>query len=52
MNSEYECLLYHTEVRWLSKGEVLRCMCLLIPKITFVEIQKRLWILFMINFGG
>ena len=42
MDSEYECLLYHTEVRWLSKGKVLKRLVQLKTQVlSFMETQKK-----------
>ena len=40
MDSDYKCLLYHTEVRWLSKGKVLkRLVHLKTEVISFLEVE-------------
>ena len=42
MDSEYECLMYHTEVRWLLKGKMLeRLVQLKIQVLPFRETQNK-----------
>ena len=42
MDSEYECLLYHTEVRWLSKEKVLKRLVQLKTQVlSFMETQNK-----------
>ena len=42
MDSEYECLPYHTEVRWLSKGKVLKRLVQLKNQVlSFMETQNK-----------
>ena len=42
MDSEYECLLYHTEERWLSKRKVLKRLVQLKTQIlSFMETQNK-----------
>ena len=41
LDSEYKCLLYHTEVRWLPKGNVLRRIIQLKEEVvSFLETSK------------
>ena len=40
MNSHYVCLLLHTEVRWLSKGNVLSRVIELQKELNFFENEK------------
>ena len=42
MEADFSCLLYHTEVRWLSKGKVLARMIALRQEILmFFESQQK-----------
>ena len=42
MESEHQNLVYHTSVRWLSKGNMLNRLVLLLQEvIEFLEIQKK-----------
>ena len=42
MESEHQNLVYHTSVRWLSKGSMLNLLVLLLQEvIEFLEIQKK-----------
>ena len=42
MGAEYESLLFHTSVRWLSKGDMLIRLVRLLPEvIKFIEIQHK-----------
>lgn len=40
MEAEFSCLLYHIEVRWLSKGEVLSRMTALRQEILMLNKEK------------
>ena len=54
MNSEYEYLLYHTEVRWLSKGKVLKCLVQLKTQVLLLMVSFKLKFSssFMTKVGG
>ena len=42
MDSEYKCLLYHIEVRWLSKGKVFKRLIQLKTQVlSFMETQNK-----------
>ena len=42
MGAEYKSLLFHTSVRWLSKGDMLIRLVRLLPEvIEFIEIQNK-----------
>ena len=42
MDSEYECLLYHIEVRWLSKRKMLKRLVQLKTQVlSFMETQNK-----------
>lgn len=40
LNVDYEDVLYHTEVRWLSRGRVLKRFYELLPQITTFLVSK------------
>ena len=54
MDSKYECLLYHTELCWLSKGKVLKHLVLLKTQVLlFMETQnKDFGFFFITKVGG
>ncbi|XP_042208670.1 protein ZBED8-like [Homarus americanus] len=41
MGAEYEVLLYHTEVRWLSRGQILKCLIELRAEVSLLFERKR-----------
>ena len=54
MDLDYKCLLYHTNVRWLSRRKVLKGVILLKAElISLLEAEKKtLDFLFMTRSGG
>ena len=41
MDVQHEVFLYHTEVCWLSKGQVLKCLMELRKEVSFILREKQ-----------